>query len=172
MRLFLSCLAIFWFISCQTSENHSSCEYYPSKIKKLNAEDLYDSARWTLYTWLGTRKEYDYYYGQMDLHFTNVVSRNDTLTIYFQFRLPDTLSSKQLRSEAVANVYVAFRTDTKKKFWAFVYPFENFSENLEPGDKELDSPPSAEAMSFIKSHRDSLNSCYRELAIKMKVIGR
>lgn len=172
MRHILVCLAIFWLISCQTSESHISCEYYPSKIKKMDVQDLYDSARWTLYTWLATRNDYDYYYGQMDLHFTNVVYKNDTLIMYFQFRLPDTLSSKKLRSEPVAEAYVTFRTDTKKKVWAFVYPFNNFSENLEPGDKELDSPPSAEAVSFIKSHRDSLNSCYRELALKMKIIDR
>ena len=171
MRFILFISVVFIFSCNQKNGDKSACFHYPPQIENLNARDLYDTARWILFNWLSDKKEDEYYYGQMELRFKSVFVRNDSLEIFFLFYPPDSLTSTGAKSNAIARASVAFRKDTKKRLWAFVYPFNNFSDGLEPGNKELDSPPSEKAIHFIKSHRGSLNVCYHELAAKLKILN-
>ncbi len=171
MKYILLILTIVTLSYCQTNSDKSNCFNYPSQINDLKIGDLYDTARWVLYNWLSDRKEGECYYGQMKLIFKSALLRNDSLEIFFNFYHPDTIPSTGQNSNAFAWGSVAFKMDTKKRLWAFFYPFENFSDGLESGDKQLDYPPSDKALRFIKSHRDSLNVCYLALAEKLKIIN-
>jgi hypothetical protein len=171
MKVTLIVFLAFIFSCNQADVSKSKCFHYPSKIEDLNARNLYDTARWILFNWLSDKKEDNYYYGQMELRFKDVFIRNDSLEIFFLVYPPDSLTSTDKKSHPVARASVAFRKDTKERLWAFVYPFNDFSDGLEHGDKELDFPPSDKAIQFIKKHRDSLNNCYHELAVKLKVLN-
>jgi hypothetical protein len=143
---------------------------YPSSITNLNSQELYDTARWILFNWYGPKKIDDIYYGQMELRYKDVFSRNDTIEIFFQFYSLDTSSLDKSTSRLVARASVAFRLQSKRRLWAFVYPYESWSAGLESGDKLLESPLSDTAINFMRSHRNILNSCYLMLAKKGKVI--
>jgi hypothetical protein len=171
MRFYFFILAGFLFSCNQINVDKSQCFHYPSQIEKLNADDFYDTARWILFNWLSDKKDDKYSYGQMELRFKSVLVRNDSLEIFFLFYPPDSMTSNSTNQNPVARASVAFRKDTKEKLWAFFYPYNNFSDDLSPGNKELDSPPSDKAIQYIKLHRDSLNNCYRELAVKLKILN-
>ena len=170
MRLIVFILITFVFSCNRNDTKTSECSNYPARVQELEVCNLYDTAQWVLYNWLCDRNENKYYYSQMELRFKGIFAKNDSIGIFFLFYSPDTLSKTNLKPKAVAEASVAFQKSSKKKLWAFVYPFNNFSESLEQGKKELDSPPSDKALQFIKLHRDSLNHRYRELAIKLKIL--
>jgi len=158
---FLPYIFLLFFVSCSDKKSDNlECFDYPSRIDDLHSRDLYDSARWILFNWLGPKKLDGIYYGQMELRFNSVLSKNNTIEIFFQFYTLDSSSVEKAKSFAVANAGVAFRRDTRKRLGAFVYPFEDFSDGLKSGDKLLESPPSDTAIQFLKSHRNILNSCY------------
>ena len=162
MFLLASCFSCF-----RESRTKFECFHYPSQIDSLKARDLYDSARWVIYTWLGDRKLDEYYYSEMELHYKWFFYKNDTLVLFFRFYNPKSLSLTE-KMRGVANARVAFSMNTRKKLWAF--SIDDFSDALKSGDPELDSPPSPRALHFIQTHKDSLNCCFRELALKMKII--
>ena len=123
-----------------------------------------------MFNWLGPKKLDEVYYGQMELRYKDVLSKNDTIEIFFQFYVDDTSDVEKANSILVARASVAFRRQTKKRLWAFVYPFESWSDGLESGDKLLESPASDTAIQFMKSHTNILNSCYLLLAKKEKIL--
>lgn len=167
---FLYPLFIF-FLSCSVKRNdNSDCFNYPSRISDLHSQNLYDSARWVLFNWLGPKKLDEVYYGHMELRFKDVLSKNDTIEIFFQFYDPYSSSVEKTPSNPVARASVAFRSDTKKRLWAYVYPFEYFSDDLESGNKLLEFPLSDTAIKFIQSQKNSLNDCYLQLVKKQKLL--
>ena len=77
------------FFSCSAKEvKQNECSDYPPRIKDLKSEDLYDSARWILFNWQGPKKLEGIYYGEMELRYKDVVSKNDSIEIFFIFTLP------------------------------------------------------------------------------------
>jgi hypothetical protein len=170
MKQLLGLLVLVFLYFSEEKSDKDTCFDYPQRINEPSSRDFYDSARWILYNWLGPKKIDGIYYGQMELRFRDVLSRNDTIEIFFQFYAPDSLSAEKKKSTLVARASVAFRQDTKKRLWAFVYPFEDFSDGLEPGDKYLESPPSDTAIKFLKLRKYIINDCYLQLARKRLVL--
>jgi hypothetical protein len=169
MKQLLGLLILIFVYCSDDNRGKDTCFDYPERINELGSRELYDSARWILFNWLGPKKIDGIYYGQMELRYRHVLSRNDTTEIFFQFYRPDTLSVGKKNSTLVARANVAFRQDTKSRLWALVYPFEDFSDDLGPGDKSLESPLSDTAIKFLKLHKDVINDCYLQLAIKGQV---
>lgn len=166
--LYYLCFPLFTLFTADIS-NSSNCFEYPQKIVELNSTDIYDSARWVLYNWLGAKKLDGVYYGQMELKYNNVVVSNDTMLIIFNFYATD-FSSKDLSKQSlVANASVTIQKTTKKCIWAFNYPFEDFSSHLETGDKMLESAPTAETINFLEN-RTKVNNCFLELAKRRSVV--
>jgi hypothetical protein len=159
------------FISCSDKNTENmECFNYPSQINELHSVDLYDSARWILFNWLGPKKLDEVYYGQMDLRFKTALAKNDTIEIFFEYYAPDSSTVEKGKSMLAARASVGFSHASKKRLWAFVYPFEDFSDGLEAGDKRLQLPPSDTAIQFIKSHKRILNNCYLQFARDKKII--
>ena len=170
MRQLLGLMVLIFVYFSEENRDKDPCFDYPGRINELSSRDFYDSARWILFNWLGPKKIDGVYYGQMELRYRHVLSRNDTIEIFFQFYAPDSLSVEKKKSTLVARASVAFRQDTKKRLWALVYPFEYFSDGLEPGDKFLESPPSDTAIRFLRLHKYIINDCYLQLAKKRQVL--
>ena len=170
MKYLLYISVMFFVMSAEDRSDKDGCFDYPKRIDELNSRDLYDSARWILFNWLGPKELDGVYYGQMELRYKNVLSRNDTMEIFFQFYGPDTSSMKKTTSNLIARASVAFRQNTKKRLWAFVYPLEGFSADIESGDKFLEFPPSDTAIKFLKSRRNIINECYLQFARKKQIL--
>jgi hypothetical protein len=166
-------LFIFFSLSFNTfckTDNTSDCFEYPTKIQKLKSIDIYDNARWILFNWLGAKKLDGIYYGQMVLEYKDVISRNDTMVIFFNFYESNKSAKKKKELTLVANARVAFKQSTKQCIWTFLYPFEDFSDGLRSGDKRLQILLSDITSKFIKEQNNIINVCYLELARRKKLI--
>lgn len=159
---------VFMFFS-EENRDTDGCFEYPRSINDPASRDLYDTTRWIIYNWLGPKKIDGSYYGRMELRFSRVLSRNDTIEVFFQFYAPDSTSARK-RSTLVAHASVAFRQHTKDRLWAYVYPLEDFSDELGPGDERLESPPSDAAIKFLKLQKYNISDCYLQLAQRLKIL--
>ena len=167
--IFYSLLSIISFFLVKEPDNNNNCLDYPQKIIDLKATDIYDSARWVIYNWLGSKKLDDIYYGQMELKYKNVQISNDTIVIHFNFYSIDNSSTNKNELLEVTKTSVTINRSTKKCIWAFNYPFEDFSSNLSTGDKLLESAASINTINFLKT-KSKINSCFLELARLRKLL--
>src|SRR3954469_14816177 len=76
----------------QAAGNHSLCFIYPAQVARLHLEDLYDSARWYIYTWHCDSKYQPKYdssksktFGELPLRFINLSLKGDTAELNFDF---------------------------------------------------------------------------------------
>jgi len=170
-KTFIVFLILLYCFSCDRKRDvQIECFTYPHEIDSLQIQDLYDSARWYVFTWLcDQREDKKYYYGELELRYNSFLLRNDSLELFFRHYSPDSLSlSTHARLMGVAQSSVAFNINTRKKLWTF--NIDGFSDGLKPGDPRFDNPRSPEVLNFIRVHKQSLNSCFVELAKKMNVI--
>jgi len=168
----LMCFAFFMLsISTYGQTNKSNdCFNYPRKIVKLNSRENYDNARWILFNWLGAEQLDEIYYGQMELVYKDVISRNDTTLIHFGFYVRDITKAKKDQLTLVAKATVGFKQSTKKCFWAFLYPFIAPSTGLTSGDSLLEAQLTDTTSNFLKQEKSIINKCFLELARKKKII--
>jgi len=169
MKLILFTLFPIFTLFFSKTINANNCFDYPQKITELNSSDIYDSARWVLFNWLGSKKLDEVYYGQMELKYENVHVNNDTMIIFFNFYATDSISENKNKLTRVANASVTIKQSTKKCIWAFNYPFEDFSSHLSTGDKRLESSPSTTTINFLKSE-NKINDCFLELARRKELL--
>lgn len=154
--------------SCnQKQKAEGACFDYPSQIDSLGVQDLYDTARLYLFTWLCDELSDDYYRAQFELRYRSFFLQNDSLEIFFRHTLPDNLRDSN-RSTTVYRTSMAFNIKTRKKLWG--WDINGFSDAISPGDARFENPYSAEVVSFIKTHKDILNPCFLAFAKRSKII--
>ena len=162
-------LFLLFFYSCNTKQRpQTECFDYPPQIDSLQVQDLYDSARWYLYTWLGERQDDNYYWGELEMRYNSFFLRNDSLEIFFDLYLPESFRNADNKSRRVSDPSFAFDIKTRKKLWG--WNINGFSSGIYPGDISFDNPRSPEVLDFINAHKDKLNPCFLELAKKLKVL--
>ena len=146
------------------------CFTYPLEIESLHVQDLYDSARWYIYT-----RYCDVLYkpksdsllskpfGELELKFDNLSTKDDTLALIFNFMykgqpvLPSTMREyKQLATG------VGFNVKTKKK----IYIISSNTTIAYTGNPKsgYENPLQPEVIKYINENRDKLNNCFSELA--------
>ncbi len=130
-------------------------------------QDLYDSARWYLYTWLGDRDYNDHYTAEFELRYNSFYSTNDSIELFFHLYMPEGMVQPGSKAKRVSRCSMAFNFKTKKKLWG--WDINGFSSALNPGDTRFDNARSEEVVRFIKTQRQKLNPCFLELAKKMKI---
>jgi hypothetical protein len=163
----------FFILSLSTygqTNKSNDCFNYPRKIDKLNSRENYNNARWILFNWLGAEQLNEIYYGQMELVYKDIISRNDTTLIHFGFYERDITKAKKKQLTLVAKATVGFKKSTKKYFWAFLYPFIAPSRGLEFGDSLLGLQLTDTTSNFLKTQRNIINKCFLELARKKQII--
>lgn len=178
-RSFITYLALLFFYlltSCNRSESKISlCSKYPAQIDSLQIQDIYDSARWHLYSWLADRNEDGNYRGQFPIIYKDFFQRNDTIELFFwQY----TISERKLphNAEVIGGTNdstrhrcsVAFNLKTKKPLWCF--DINGFSSGLGPGDNKFENTRSDSLLKFINVHKPILDPCFLELARKIGFI--
>lgn len=180
MRLFFS-MTLFTFVifGCNSNQENkeqdnemssNKCFTYPSSIDSLQLKDLYDSARWYVYTWhcdenylpkSDTAKSITF--GELPLKFENLSLKNDTVELNFSFLdnqqsiLPSmTRDNKELSTE------VAFNLKTKRKI--YMLSPNGYSTTVNGGNNRYENPLQPEVVTYIKNNWNKLDSCFKELA--------
>lgn len=152
------------------------CFVYPSIVDSLQLKDLYDSARWYIYTiqcdgnYLpksDTSKSIPF--GELPLAFDNLLIRHDTLNINFNFMdkgKPILNSMNRSNKSIVAGV--GFNLKSKSKIYM---SFDGGNMRSKGATTRYENPVQPEVLSYIKINWDKLNDCFRELA-KRKGINK
>jgi len=154
----------------------NECFVYPPIIDSLQIRDLYDSARWYVYS-LYCDKPYQpkkdslkiLSFGQLQLKFDNLIVKDDTLQLNYNF-----IDKGQIVLPSVLKVYkplitgVGFNKKTRKKI--YMESPSGFSIVMSGGlDNRFENPMQPEVISYIKSNWDKLDKCFRELAVQKGV---
>lgn len=150
--------------------NNDKCHVYPPTIDSLHLQDLYDSARWYIYT-----QYCDVLYkptadsllskplGELELKLDRLFIKNDTANLIFNFMdkgepiLPGmTRDYKQLATG------VGFDIKAKKKIY-IMFSNATFTSKGNPSSR-YENPLQPEVIKYIKENWDKLDDCFRELA--------
>lgn len=146
------------------------CFLYPSVVDSLHVQDLYDSARWYIYT-----QYCDVLYkpksdsllskpfGELELKFDNLAIKNDILALIFNFTdkgqpvLPSMMREyKQLATG------VGFDVKTKEKIY-LISSNTTISYKGNPKSR-YENPLQPEVLNYITGNWAKLNDCFRKLA--------
>lgn len=150
----------------------NNCFIYPKIVDSLQIKDLYDSARWYVYTW---HCDQNYLpksdslksvtFGELPLKFNNLSFKQDTLEMNFDFideSEPYPILPSMTRDNKQFLSGVGFNTRTKQKIYK-LSP-NGFSTTIKGGANRYENPLQPEVLAYIKSNWNKLNSCFKELA--------
>ena len=178
MKSLLICLALPVIIlnSCEDSRpTSSSCYQYPAQIDSLRLSDLYDTARWYLYSWLCDQEFDGNYRGQFPIIYKDFIQRNDTIELFFlqytpsESKDPSRINTSKVGQDSTRHrCSVAFNIRSKKPLWCF--DINGFSSGLSQGDSKFDNTRSDTLLNFIRIHKTDLDPCFLELANKIGFI--
>ena len=166
----IAVILILSLIACGRRQASAVCFNYPKQIDSLQIQDLYDTARLYIFTWLCERKIDNYYRGQLELKYKSFFMRNDSLEIFFTHFLPKDFKDSPTGSDYNHLPSMGFNIKTRKKLWG--WDINGFSDALKPGDIRFESPSSPEVLNFIKTHKSILNPCFLALIEKTNLIAK
>lgn len=147
------------------------CFVYPSVVDSLRIKDLYDSARWLVYT-LQCDQKYlpkkdssrSITFGELPLDFQYTGLKHDTLEIIFEFMdNGQIILSSMTRDNKKTSTGVGFDIKTRTKIYMI---FDGGTVTYKGGTNRYVKPLQPEVESYIKFNWDKLNDCFRKLAEK------
>lgn len=150
--------------------NNDKCHVYPSTIDSLHLQDLYDSARWYIYT-----QYCDVLYkpksdsllskpfGELELRFDNLVIKNDTANLIFNFiDKGQPILPSMMREYKQLATGVGFDIKAKKKIY-IISSNTTITSKGNPASR-YENPLQPEVLEYIKENWGKLDDCFRELA--------
>lgn len=153
---------------------NSSCFIYPKAVDSLQVKDLYDSARWYIYTWSCDQKYLPksdssraVKFGELPLKFKYLTLRRDTLEIIFDFideSEPYPILSSMTRDNKQLVTSVGFNMKDKKRIYMGTTQW--FSVVEKGSTTRYENPLQPEVLNYIKGNWNELDSCFRELALQ------
>ena len=147
----------------------NTCFEYPSVVDSLHIQDLYDSARWYVYTWhcddkylpkSDTSKSMTF--GELPLRFDNLIFKHDTLEMNFNF-----IDKQEAILPSMSRIYkelvtgVGFDIKSRKKI--YMLSPNGFSAIDKGSTTRYENPLQPEVLGYIKSNWSKLDSCFKEL---------
>jgi SpoVK/Ycf46/Vps4 family AAA+-type ATPase len=146
-------------------------------VDSLHLQDLYDSARWYIYTEYcdvlylpKTDSLLSKSYGEIELKFYSLFIKNDTAKLSFDFiDKGEIIMSSMTRDNRSSNTGVGFDLKTRKKIYES-YPGFTYTSKGDPKSR-YENPLQPEVLKYIRENWDKLDNCFRELA-KQKGITR
>lgn len=179
MKNYLIIIAVMLF-SCNSNQQNTKqkkneiakdrCFVYPSEIDSLHVQDLYDSARWYIYT----RYCDELYkpkrdtllsksFGELELKFDNLTNKNDTLALIFNFMdNGQPILSSMMRDNRQLATGVGFDVKSREKFY-IISSNVTITYKNNPTSR-YENPMQPEVIKYIKENWGKLNDCFRELA--------
>jgi len=148
---------------------NNKCFVYPSVIDSLGIKNLYDSARWFVYT-LHCDEKYlpksdttkFMTFGELPLSFKYANIKHDTLEIIFEFMdNKKAILSSMTRNYKETSTGVGFDIKTKTKIYMI---FNGGTISYKGKNNRYANPLQPEVMNYIKSDWAKLDNCFRELA--------
>jgi hypothetical protein len=152
--------------------NNDKCHIYPKIIDSLHLQDLYDSARWYIYTQYcdvlylpQTDSLLSKPYGEIELELNNTFTfiKNDTANLSFSFiDKGKHILTSMTRDNMPTATAVGFDLKTRKKIYV---AFSNALYTSKGNPKSrYENPLQPEVLRYIKENWDKLDNCFRELA--------
>lgn len=147
---------------------------YPSSIDSLQLRDLYDSARWYVYTWhcdehyrpkRDTSKSITF--GELPLRFNSMVLKQDTVELNFDFideheNYP--ILPSMTRDAKELSTGVGFNIKARNKI--YMLSPNGYSSTIRGGANRYENPLQPEVLTYIKNNWNKLDDCFRKLAEK------
>lgn len=169
-------------LSCNSNQQASNnkevkmandkCFEYPSNIDSLQLRDLYDSARWYIYTWHCN----EYYkpkrdtlksmaFGELPLRFNSLVLKQDTVELSFDFideseNYP--ILPSMTRNAKELSTGVGFNVKTRTKI--YMLSPNGYSSTIKGGPNRYEDPLQPDVLIYIKDNWSKLDGCFRKLA--------
>ena len=153
----------------QTSIN-GNCFVYPAIVDSLHLKDLYDSARWYIYTWHCDQKYLpkgdspkSTTFGELPLKFNNLSLKQDIVEINFDFIdkseviLPSTTKDN---IEVLSGV--GFNIKNRKR--VYMLSPNGFSQIEKGPATRYENPLQPEVLTYMKTNWNKLDGCFKELA--------
>lgn len=174
MRLF-SFITLSLFLACSSPKSEKDSAY-SKQIDSLQVRDLYDSARWYLYTWncdaLYKPKEDSLVskpLSEIDLKLNHLVVRHDTLILLFDFvDKGKVILAGMTRDNRQFVSGVGFNIGNRKKIF-MVDSNVYFSHKDDPESRYV-NPLQPDVVGFIKRNSKRLNPWFRGEAERRAVI--
>lgn len=157
---------------------NDGCFVYPSAIDSLNAQELYDSARWYIYT----RYCDELYkpkrdslssktFGELYLKFDNLVNKHDTLDLIFNFiDNGEPILSSMMRDDRQLATGVGFDVKSKRRIY-LISSNVNITYKGNPKSR-YENPLQPEVLAYIKNNWDKLDPCFKALAEQKGIIKK
>jgi hypothetical protein len=150
------------------------CFTYPSVIDSLHIQDLYDSARWYIYTRHCDRiykminpqandSSKNIFFGELALKFKDVSFHGDTLELYFDFMDKDEAVLPSMADKYIELITgMAFNRHNRNKLY-MVSP-NGFSIYGKGASSHFENPQQPNVLEYISDNGSKLNKCFNELA--------
>jgi len=159
------------FVGGKSKKNPTkNCFTYPSIIDSLGLKDLYDTARWIIYTRYcdkiyesKTDPSIKRYFGEIELKFSQLVIKKDTIDLIFDFidNGKEILPSMMIDNKQLATG-VGFDKNLRRKLYlissAMTIAYKNDPES------RFENPIQQDVLSFVRANWSKLDECFRELA--------
>lgn len=154
----------------EASSSKGTCFTYPKLVDSLQVRDLYDSARWFIYTWHCDESYLPKYdtlksitFGELPLSFDNLNYKNDTLELNFNFiDKGQAILSSMTRDIKELSTGVGFNMRTKKKI--YMLSPNGFSSTIKGPANRYENPLQPEVNAYLKNNWNRLDSCFKELS--------
>lgn len=150
--------------------NNDKCHIYPSAIDSLHLQDLYDCARWYIYT-----QYCDVLYkltadsllsrplGELELKLDHLFIKNDTVKLIFNFiDKGEPILPSMTRDHKQLATGVGFDIKAKRKIY-IMFSNATFTSKGNPASR-YENPLQREVIKYIRDNWDKLDDCFRELA--------
>ena len=152
------------------------CSVYPIEVDSLHVQDLYDSAKWYIYTYSCDRickcindslKEISL--GELPLKFTNLKLMHDTLEINYDFICNgEPLLPRDMKVNQPLLTGIGFDLKERKKI--YMGSPSGFSIIIKGEKSRFETPLQPAVLNYLEKHRASLNECFRIIAEKKGVL--
>lgn len=180
MRIFFIILALS-IVSCNSNQQKKqkgqmnlkdNCFIYPEIVDSLQVKDLYDSARWYIYTWHCDKRylprrdtSASISLGELPLKFNNLDFKGDTLEMNFDFidqhELRPILPS-MTRNNTQFLSGVGFDMKARKKI--YMLSPSGFSTTMKGALNRYENPLEPEVLGYIENNWNKLDNCFKKLA--------
>lgn len=154
--------------------NDDACFSYPSAIDSLKMRDLYDSARWYIYTWhcdmlykpktdsVSSEKTF----GELPLRFDGFTLSHDTLELMFNFiDKNEIILPSMTRDYRYQVTGVGFNIKRRKKIYMLsTSGFKILQVKGNDSRYQYLLPP--QVLTYIRRNWNKINDCFKELAVR------
>ncbi|HYC40317.1 MAG TPA: hypothetical protein VEB63_07490 [Chitinophagaceae bacterium] len=156
---------------------NGKCFTYPASVDSLQVKDLYDSARWYVYTWHCDQSylpksdsSKSIMFGELPLKFSNLTIRQDTLQLNFDFideSEPYPILPSMTRDNKELVTGVGFDMKARKRI--YMSSPNGFSIVEKGSTTRYENPLQPEVLAYIKNNWNKLDSCFKELAERKEI---